>query len=81
MEPKIDRFNLPYFETLPKGFKKATMDDFHVHGRKKIGIQYLIETFYSGVFEVHSISEFTEGKKLLPFFKEGRIYIKSHENK
>lgn len=76
---KIDKFNLPYFETLPEGFRIASMDDFHIRGRKKTGTQYLIETFHSGVFELHTINENTEGIKLLPFFKEGRIYIKGNE--
>jgi hypothetical protein len=79
MDSKKDKFDLPYFKTLPEGFRVASMDDFHIRGRKKLGTQYLIETFHSGVFEVHTISEFTEGIKLLPFFNEGRIYIKSHE--
>jgi hypothetical protein len=77
MEPKVDKLNLPYFEKLPEGYRPGKMEDFHLNGRKKIGMEYLIHTFYSGVFEVHKIGEETTALKLKAFFEENRIYIKS----
>jgi hypothetical protein len=77
MDLKFNIHNLPYFDQLPEGYRLATLDDFHIHGRKKIGLEYLIHTFWTKVYELHTVNENTEGKKLLPFFNENRIYIKA----
>lgn len=51
---KKDQFGWMYFESLPCGFRLASMDDFHVKGRKIEGLEYLIKRFNqdSGGFEV-----------------------------
>ena len=38
----IDQYGWEYHDKLP-GFCLATMDDFHVKGENKIGMQYLIK--------------------------------------
>jgi hypothetical protein len=79
MQKKVDTLGLEYYPELPEGYRLATIDDFHTRGRKKIGMEYLVHTYHSNVFEVRMVSEDLKGEMLVPFFKEGRIYIKVNE--
>ena len=74
---KIDRFGWKYYEELPEGFRLATMDDFHVKGKKKTGMQYLIKRSNQDHYEVHHITEYTRSQSLKPFLDHDMVFVKS----
>ena len=74
---KIDRFGWKYYEELPEGFRLATMDDFHVKGKKKTGMQYLIKRSNQDHYEVHHIMEYTRSQSLKPFLDHEMVFVKS----
>ena len=74
---RIDRFGWKYYEELPEGFRLATMDDFHVKGKKKTGMQYLIKRSNQDHYEVHHITEYTRSQSLKPFLDHEMVFVKS----
>jgi len=74
---KIDRFGWEYYEELPEGFRLATMDDFHVKGKKNTGMQYLIKRSNQDHYEVHHIMEYTRSQSLKPFLDHEMVFVKS----
>jgi hypothetical protein len=76
-EVKTDRFGWKYFEQLPGGYRLATMDDFHVKGKKKIGMEYLIRRGDQPWFEIHYVTGNTQSAKLKPFLDHEMIFVKS----
>ena len=74
---KIDRFGWEYYEELPDGFRLATMDDFHVKGKKKTGMQYLIKRATQDHYEVHHIRDHTRSQSLKPFLDHQMVFVKS----
>ncbi len=74
---KIDRFGWEYYEELPEGFRLATMDDFHVKGKKKTGMQYLIKRSNQDHYEVHHIMEYTRSQSLKSFLDHEMVFVKS----
>jgi hypothetical protein len=73
---KTDRHGWEYYDTLPDGFRLATMDDFHTLGKKKVGMQYLIQRGDQQHFEVHYIREFTRSIRLKPFLDHQMVFVK-----
>lgn len=73
---KIDRNGWEYHDKLPEGFRLATMDDFHIGGKKKVGMQYLIQRGYQQYFEVHHITENSRAVNLKPFLDHQMVFVK-----
>lgn len=74
---KIDQASgLEYLEKLPEGYVEASLDDFHINSKKKLGMIFLLQGYDPPVFYVKTIDEHTTAQKLLPFIKDGHIYIK-----
>lgn len=77
---KIDQNGFEYFDKLPEGYRLATMADFHVNGRKKIGMEYLIQwARRSEYYEIRRITEKLTGEWLSPFIQCNRVFIKSEQ--
>ena len=74
--PKTDSNGWPYFDHLPDGYRLASMDDFHINGSKKIGMQYLIQRGNQPYFEVHQVRAETRAVNLKPFCDFNMIFIK-----
>lgn len=74
---KTDRFGWKYFDRLPDGYRIGTIDDFHVNGIKRIGMEYLIQRSDLQHFEIHYVSEETRSINLVPFFDWDMIYVKN----
>lgn len=74
---KIDKYGWEYYDKLPDGFRLATMDDFHIQGKKKIGLQYLIKRATQEHYEVHYIKEDTRSIRLKPFLDHEMVFVKS----
>ena len=63
-------------DRLPDSYRLGTIDDFHVNGIKRIGMEYLIQRSDLQHFEIHYITEETRSIKLMPFFDWDMIYVK-----
>jgi len=75
-EVKTDRNGWKYFDRLPDGYRIGTMEDFHVRGKKRVGMQYLIQRADKQHFEIHYIIEETRAINLVPFFDWDMIFVK-----
>ena len=67
---------IEYLENLPEGYVKATIDDFHVHGKKRIGMKYFLQGTDWKVFFQKEVTESLTGAKLKPFIDNGQVYVK-----
>ena len=74
---KTDQFGWKYYEELPQGYRLATMEDFHVRGKKKIGMEYLIQRADQPHFEIHHIRLETQSIRLKPFLDHEMVFVKS----
>jgi hypothetical protein len=75
-EVKIDRNGWKYYDRLPDNFRLGTMEDFHIKGKKKIGMEYLIQRADQPHFEIHYMTDETRSIKLKPFFDWDMIFVK-----
>jgi hypothetical protein len=76
-EIKTDSFGWKYYTRLPDGFRLALMDDFHVKGKKKVGMEYLIQRGDQQYFEIHFVTEDIRAESLVPFFEWDMIFVKT----
>ena len=74
-EVKTDRNGWKYYIQLPDGFRHGTMEDFHVDGKKKVGMEYLIQRADQQYFEIHYVIKETQAKNLKPFFDWDMIFV------
>ena len=73
---KIDNYGWKYYDRVPDSFRLGTMEDFHTHGRKKIGLEFLTQRADEDHYEIHYVNEETQSKKLKPFFDWDMIFVK-----
>lgn len=64
-----------YFEKCPEGFRKGTLDDFHVKGKKKIGMIYLLHGALSNYFYPRIVTDELKASSLVHWIKAGRLYV------
>jgi hypothetical protein len=74
---KKDKYGWEYYDKLPEGFRLATMEDFHINGKKNVGMQYLIKRASQDHYEVHFIREHTRSISLKPFLDHEMVFVKS----
>ena len=75
-EVKTDRNGWKYFDRLPDGYRLGAMEDFHVKGAKRVGMQYLIQRANQQYFEIHFIIAETRALRLKPFVDCDMIFVK-----
>ncbi|MEI6899936.1 MAG: hypothetical protein WCL00_08660 [Bacteroidota bacterium] len=73
---KTDKHGWLYYDKLPVDYIPGTLDDFHVEGKKKIGMEYLIKWSDREYYEIRVVKENLTGEWLLPFIEENRVFIK-----
>ncbi len=73
---KIDRNGWKYYDRLPDGYRLGVIDDFHVKGKKRVGMEYLIQRADQQYFEIHYIIAETLAVRLKPFFDWDMIFVK-----
>ncbi len=74
---KTDRNGWKFYDHLPHGYRLATMDDFHTKGKKKVGMEYLIQRANQQHFEIHAIREETRSVRIKPFLDYKMVFVKS----
>jgi len=76
-ERKIDPIGNEYYEQLPEGWRLASLDDFHTKGRKKIGMEFLIQWALTRTdyYQVCIVSERLTAQWLNPFILDKRVFI------
>jgi len=74
---KTDKFGWLYYDHLPDGFRLATMADFHLNGRKNVGMEYLIQRGDQQYFEIHVVRESTRSINLKPFLDHQMVFVRS----
>lgn len=78
IEKKTDRWGGEYYELLPSGWRLAGLDDFHLNGRLKIGMEFLIRWADNvNHYQVCIVSRNLKGAWLLPFITAERVFVKS----
>ena len=75
-QPKTDQNGWQYYDQLPDGYRIATMDDFHVNGSKRLGMEYLIQRGDKSYWEVHRINEQTRAINLKLFLDHRMVFVK-----
>jgi hypothetical protein len=73
---KIDNNGWKYYDQLREDYRLATLEDFHVKGKKKVGMEYLIRRADQDHFEIHYVTEETQSINLKPFFDWDMIFVK-----
>jgi hypothetical protein len=75
MEKMTDKFGWEYYPGLPQEYIPATIDDFHVKRKLKIGLHYLIKWADQEYYEVRKVKEDLKREWLLPFIQINRVFI------
>ena len=73
-EPKKDEIGL-FYDSLPKEFRLASIDDFHNHGKKRIGMTYIVQWNDQVRFSIREVNESLTGKKIIPFIKANKVFV------
>lgn len=71
-----EKTGFEYLEELPEGYVQASLDDFHVQGKKKIDMIYFIRGYDWKVFFLKKVDKHLTGEKLNPFIKNGQVFVK-----
>jgi len=68
-----------YYDHLPDGFVLAVMDDFIERGRRRIGMEFVIQwAIRENYYQLCRVSETLTRGALEPFMNAGRVFI--HKN-
>lgn len=74
---KTDHNGWKFYDELPEGWRRATLDDFHTDGRKKIGMEFIIQWITrNDYYQLCTVSHQLKGSALKPFIEDGRVFIK-----
>lgn len=75
---KISRDGFKYHDKLPDGYRLATLDDFHVAGKKKLGMEFLIQSGNDpSKYWIYELKEIHTGRWLSQFISNNSVFVKS----
>ena len=72
--PKIDEIG-KYYDRLPDEFRPAKMDDFHVQGKVKTGMIYLVLWNDEVRYSVQHVKHDLMGKNIKPFIDANKVFV------
>lgn len=64
------------YKEKPSGIRIAKSDDFFHAGRKRLGMWYLIHSFYYDEFQAYQVNERFKIENIQPWLIENRVYVK-----
>ena len=64
-----------FYDSLPQGFKLASIDDFHTQGKLNIGMTFLVEWNDQVRFSIRKVNEDLSGKKINPFIGANKVFV------
>ncbi len=73
---KIDQYGWEYYDSVPGDFTLATLEDFHIKGVKRIGLEFLIRYADKEKYQVCIVTEGLTSVFLQPFIEANRVFIK-----
>ena len=75
-EFKINRSGFEYYSELPENFRLASIDDFIVKGKRRIGLIFLIQWVENASFyQVCYVSMNLTRAFLDPFLADNRVFV------
>lgn len=72
--PLIDEIG-KFYESLPDEFRPATIEDFHVHGKVKVGMVFLVLWNDEVRYSYQQVKSNLSGKKIRPFLEAKKVYV------
>jgi hypothetical protein len=72
--PKLDSFGR-FYDHLPDEFKIATLDDFHLHGKKNLGMVFLVLWNDEVRYSYHQVNHALKAQQILPFINEKKVFV------
>lgn len=74
---KTTRDGFRFYDKLPDGYRLATLDDFHVFGKKKLGMEFLIQSGNDpSKYWIYELKEIYTGKWLSEFISDNLVFVK-----
>lgn len=70
-----DNEGFEYYLQKPENTRIATLDDFHIHGKLKIDMEFLILGYHWQVYQVYKVTNSLTAKFLKPFIDDHRVFI------
>ena len=77
MIPTIDSNGFEFYDRLPQEYRLAGLDDFHINGRKKIGMEFLIKWVSQEYYQVCVVSANLKSAFLLPLIEDQKVFVKN----
>lgn len=75
-EMKTDRHGWRYYDRVPEGFRLATMDDFHIKGTPREGLEFLVRWVEREYYQVCIYSKRMDKLQLNAFIEGGRVFVR-----
>jgi len=73
-EPNKDEIGL-FYDHLPEEFRLACIDDFHTHGKKHIGMIYIVQWNDQIRFSIREVNDGFTGSKISPFIEANKVFV------
>ncbi len=77
---KVNKSGFRYYSELPVNYRLATINDFTVNGKRKIGMIFLIRWWWNPLFfQICYVSQNLTKEILEPHLKDNRVYVETQE--
>lgn len=72
---RIEKEDWAYYDKLPDNFRLATMDDFTINGRRKIGMIFLIKWVFKPIYQECKVSDTLTSTFLKPLIYDNLVFV------
>lgn len=77
---KVNPSGFRYYSELPENYRQATINDFTVNGKRKIGMIFLIRWWHNpNFFQICYVSHNLTSDILEPHLKDNRVYVEKEK--
>jgi len=74
------KYGFQFYRNLPPNAVPGELSDFMEHGRKKVGMQYLVYSSIREVYDIQTVRPGTTGAKIKEYIEAGILFIISENN-